>query len=289
MEASFIQVSKDLVNQYTIGSKSNVYTGLESLDNYIQGFQQGELILLADRPLVGKDAFINTLLINIGIKQKKKCLYTTNECSTETAKQRLLSGLSEIEDYKISKNKLSQTETDTLDSISKHSVFENIFITARKRFKLENVLEISRLLKTQNQLDFVIVDFYDFLGNFENANLSSLIKDCKKLAVELNIPILLAYKLNASVENGINWNLPHLALLNENENKILENVDLVLFLYRYDYYGFSEDENGNPTFGTIHILATKRYSETFQNLKFSYKKHCFKIEDFEVQNQGIET
>ena len=266
----------------TLGGLSS---GFYDLDSLTQGFQKSDLIIIAGRPSMGKTAFGLNIASNLIKISKLPILFFSLEMSKEQIMYRLLSMETNINQLKLKSGKLYQNDWVKLNKMIK--IFSKLpfFIDDSFNLSIQDIRsKIKTILFEQNEIGLIIIDYiqlmYDPKLKTENRvqELSNITRSLKTLAREFNIPIIALSQLNRSVENRIDKK-PILSDLRES-GSIEQDADLVIFLYRNNYYISNQSEEqtsqlielivakqrNGPT-GTIKLKFDEKYTK-FSNLKF---------------------
>ena len=220
---------------------SGLASGLYDLDVITQGFQKSDLIIIAGRPSMGKTAFGLNIAANILKNSKLPVLFFSLEMSKEQIMYRLLAMELGLNQMKLKSGRLSQNEWIKLSKIIK--IFSKLpfFIDDTFNLSVETIRsKIKTLLFEQNEIGLIIVDYIQLMqhSNSKTENrvkeLSQITRSLKTLAREFNIPIIALSQLSRNVENRIDKR-PILSDLRDS-GSIEQDADLVILLYRSDYY-----------------------------------------------------
>lgn len=216
-------------------------SGIEELDKTISGFKKGNLIILAGRPGMGKTSFAITVLRNLVFQQEKSCLLFSLEMSQEEMAQSLLAASTYV-----SNRALGNGEEIPADAYNRLAYFANQYMDKKlhicntAQLTVANIKSICRNIKAKHGLDFIIIDYLQLLSGPAQSRrnryeeVSSISRDLKNLAGELDVPILVLSQLNRRVEDRENKR-PLLYDLRES-GSIEQDADIVMFLYREKYY-----------------------------------------------------
>ena len=253
----------DLLNSPDADLYKGVPTGIKELDDTITGLNRSDLILLGARPGMGKTSFALNIARYAAIKANKKIAFFSLEMSKEQLASRLLSTEALVGGTKLRTGKLNEDEWIHLieagDILSKTQMYfdDNPSIT---------VGEMKAKIRRLKDVDLVIVDYLQLMnasGRIENRvqEISSITRNMKIMAKELNIPVLMLSQLARDSEKRTNHR-PVLSDLRDS-GSIEQDADIVLFLYREDYYQDSETPNENEDRNSGEcIIAKNRHGET---------------------------
>lgn len=225
-----------------------VSSGYEGLDDLLSGFKQGELLILAARPSMGKTALALNFLINVGLTHKKSVAFFSLEMTSQNLVDRILSTVGNIPMHKITKGQLeSQDFSEMGDAISQLGE-ANIFLDDKGVLTIPELKsKLRRLRIEQGQIDLVIIDYLQLMsgagGKYDGnrvQEISQISRGLKEIAKEISVPILALSQLSRNVESRIEKK-PQLSDLRES-GAIEQDADAVLMLYREDYYDPDTDK-----------------------------------------------
>ena len=237
-------------------------SGFYDLDSLTQGFQKSDLIILAGRPSMGKTAFVLNITENIIKNYKVPILFFSLEMSKEQLIYRLLSNETGISQTRLKIGNLYKEDWHELkESIQTYSRLP-LFIDDQANLTTQDIRsKIKKILFEQNKIGLIVIDYLQLLVNSklksENRvqELSQITRALKNIAKEFQIPIIALSQLSRNVENRINKR-PVLSDLRES-GSIEQDADLVLMLYRENYYNPTIEKNEKITPAEL-IIAKHR-------------------------------
>ena len=275
---------------------TGVPSGFTDLDRITGGWQKSDLVIIAARPAMGKTAFVLTCARNAAVDFQKPVVVFSLEMSSVQLVNRLISGETEIEQEKIRKGNLAEWEWQQLHSKIGRLTEAPLLIDDTPALNIFEFRAKCRRLKSQYDIQMVIVDYLQLMhgkgdggGGNREQEIGSISRALKSVAKELNVPVLALSQLSRAVENrpGQNGKRPLLSDLRES-GSIEQDADMVLFLYRPEYYGITEDEQGRSQAGIGEVIIAKhRNGETgIVPLRFigKYVKFADLEENFMPQN-----
>ncbi len=219
---------------------NKVNSGYTQIDEMLTGFKPGELIILAARPSMWKTAFALNVLTNIALEQKKSVAMLSLEMSVESIVDRIMSEVSWVPMYKISKWNLDNSDFAQMGEAMEKLSSANIFLDDKAWITVPMLKSKLRKLKIEKkELDLVIIDYLQlmhsttFLWN-RVQEISEISRGLKELAKELKVPILALSQLSRAVEQRVDKK-PQLSDLRES-GSIEQDADAVLMLHREEYY-----------------------------------------------------
>jgi replicative DNA helicase len=248
------------------GGLSGIATGLRDLDEKMGGLQSSDLIILAGRPAMGKSALATNIAYHIAKAYKAEhqtdgtvkvidggvaALFSL-EMSSEQLATRIISEQSGIPSERIRRGKITHDEFDRLVEVSQELQSLPLYIDATGGLTIAQVAARSRRLKRQRGLGLIVVDYLQLLaGSSRRAaegrvqEVSEITVGLKALAKELNVPVIALSQLSRQVENRDDKR-PQLADLRES-GSIEQDADVVLFIYREEYYLARKEPRPNTT------------------------------------------
>ena len=219
---------------------NKVNSGYTQIDEMLTGFKPGELIILAARPSMWKTAFALNVLTNIALEQKKSVAMLSLEMSKESIVDRIMSEVSWVPMYKISKWNLDNADFAQMGEAMEKLSTANIFLDDKAWITVPMLKSKLRKLKIEKkQLDLVSIDYLQLMHStvFQNnrvQEISEISRGLKELAKELQVPILALSQLSRAVESRVDKK-PQLSDLRES-GSIEQDADSVLMLHREEYY-----------------------------------------------------
>lgn len=237
-------------------------SGFYDLDSLTQGFQKSDLIILAGRPSMGKTAFVLNITENILKNYKVPIIFFSLEMSKEQLVYRLLANETGISQNRLKIGNLYKEDWQKIKaSITNYSCLP-LFIDDQSYMTTQDIRgKIKKILFEQNKIGLIIIDYLQLLlnSNLKSENrvqeLSQITRSLKNIAKEFQIPIIALSQLSRNVENRINKR-PVLSDLRES-GSIEQDADLVLMLYRENYYNLTKDNNEQITPAEL-IIAKHR-------------------------------
>lgn len=251
------------------GNLTGITTGFTELDFRTSGLQRSDLIILAARPSMGKTAFALNMAQHAAIKGGAKVMIFSLEMSREQLGQRMLSMESNVEIQKIRSGKLERSDWDhihiALDTLSK----ADIFIDDTPGINVMEIKNKCRRLKAEKGLDLIVIDYLQLMsmeGRTESRQqeISSLSRFLKQLAREMDCPVLVLSQLSRAPEQRTDHH-PVLADLRES-GAIEQDADIVLFLYRDEYYNPLTTEKPN----ICEVIIAKQRAGPTGNLELTW-------------------
>ncbi len=256
-------------------------TGFYDLDKATTGLHEGELIIVAARPGMGKTAFILNLACNAAFSTDKAVAIFNLEMSAEQLVNRMISSVGQIESDKLKTGMLGHNDWKRYNEALSELADTHIFIEDNAGITAPEIrAKCRRLAASETGLALIIIDYLQLVttgGRTESrqVEVSEISRSLKTMAMELKVPVIAVAQLSRSAERRES-NQPRLADLRES-GSIEQDADMVLFLNRQDYYENKTADNHQNIVPTDLIIAKHRRGETglFQ-LLFELDKSSFK-------------
>ncbi|MDA0973822.1 MAG: replicative DNA helicase [Bacteroidetes bacterium] len=265
---------------------SGVPSGFRDLDKITSGWQKSDMIVIAARPGMGKTAFVLSMARNIAVDHQRPVAVFSLEMSSVQLVQRLISSETEISSEKLRKGDLRPDEFQLIHSRIGKLSKAPLFIDDTPALSVFELRAKCRRLKQQHNIELVVIDYLQLMtaggdkGNREQ-EISTISRSIKSIAKELNIPVIALSQLNRSVETRGGDKKPQLSDLRES-GAIEQDADLVSFIYRPEYYGIEEYENGMPTKGVGEFIIAKHRNGALESVRLSFKNHLAKFTDLDA-------
>ena len=275
---------------------TGVPSGFPTLDKITYGWQPTDLIILAARPAVGKTAFALNLARNAALSASKPTpvAFFSLEMSSAQLVQRILSAEAEIFMEKIARGRLEEHEMKQLykkgiDRLAKAP----IFIDDTPALNIFELRAKCRRLKNKHNIGFIIIDYLQLMsgsGDNKNGNreqeISQISRALKGLAKELQVPIIALSQLSRAVESRKDGEkIPQLSDLRES-GAIEQDADMVMFLYRPEYYGITANEMGESNKGETHVKIAKHRNGSLDTVKLRALLHIQKFTEYGEDDFG---
>lgn len=243
-----------------------VPTGLIGLNRALNGFQRGDLILLAARPSMGKTALALNIARNAARANKVVAMFSL-EMSKEQLAKRLLSTESGVNSQAVSRGELDAQEMDELIDAMERLDGLRLYIDDTPGQTILEIRNKARRLAHEVGLDLIVIDYLQLMTGRRAENrqqeISEISRNLKGLARELDVPILALSQLSRSVELRAEKK-PQLSDLRES-GSLEQDADIVMFLYREEYYN---REESNENVAELIIAKNRNGPTTIIPLQF---------------------
>ncbi len=273
---------------------TGIPTGFTALDRVTSGWQKSDLVIIAARPGMGKTAFIVSAMRNAAVDFNKAVAIFSLEMSSIQLVNRLISAEAELESDKIKKGNLEDYEWEQLIHKTAKLSDAPIFIDDTPALTILELRAKARKLVAQHGVELIIIDYLQLMsgdnsrggggqGNREQ-EIAAISRSLKNIAKELNIPIIALSQLSRAVEVRGGDKRPQLSDLRES-GSIEQDADMVLFLYRPEYYGITADEDGNSVQGVGEVIIAKHRNGSLDTSKLKFIGKFTKFCDLDSGSQ----
>ena len=272
---SFTQLEQLYNKQHITG----VPTGFADLDFITAGLHKSDLVIVAARPAMGKSAFALNLATNAAVRYNTPVAIFSLEMSKEQMTNRILCSEAMVDSNKVRTGKVEDDDWQKLAEASGNLSQAQIFIDDTPGISVMEIRAKCRKMKLEKNIGMVVIDYIQLVqgsnrkGGSREQEISEISRSLKILAKEINVPVIALSQLSRSVEQRPDHR-PMLSDLRES-GAIEQDADIVMFLYRDDYYNpDSEKKNIAEVIlakhragstGTVELLWLGNYTK-FANL-----------------------
>ena len=266
------------------GNITGVSSGFRELDNLTAGLQNGELIIIAGRPSMGKTAFALNIAEHTALADENPVAIFSMEMSASSLAQRMISSLGRVNAHSIKTGQLEEKDWNRVDGAIQQIKNAPIYIDDTPSLTPIELRARARRIQREKGLSLIVIDYLQLMsvhGNKENraTEISEISRNLKALARELNIPIIALSQLNRSVEQRTDKQ-PQMSDLRES-GAIEQDADLIAFIYREEVYDPDTDKKGvalinvakqrNGSIGQFNLTFLGRYTR-FENWAPEYEQ-----------------
>ena len=266
---------------------SGVPTGIRAMDEKMGGWQKSDLVIIAARPGMGKTSFVLSIARNAAIEYHLPVAFFSLEMSATQLVHRLFAIESGISAERIAKGKLSDSEWIILmDKINKLNV-GNLIIDDTPALSIFDLRAKCRRLKHQHDIQLIIVDYLQLMqggdadskakGNREQ-EISYISRSLKALAKDLQVPVIALSQLSREVEKRAGTKRPQLSDLRES-GSIEQDADIVMFIYRPEYYKIDTFEDETLAQGLADIMIQKNRHGAVDDIRVRFQSQFTKFTD----------
>ena len=246
--------------QESAGGITGVATGFKDLDRMTTGLQKGELIIVAARPSMGKTSWILNVAQTAAIEHNTTVAIFSLEMSKEQLVQRFLCAEGRVDAQRLRRGKMSPDEYQRLAAAAGHLNTAPLWIDDSPGSTVLEMRAKARRLKSDTNLGLLVIDYMQLMsGNTRAENrvqeVSEISRGLKALARELEVPVVALSQLSRAPEQRTDRR-PLLSDLRDS-GSIEQDADLVMFLYRPEYYFGPVDKDGNSLEGKSELIVSK--------------------------------
>lgn len=261
------------------GEDKEKYKGIPSgfgmLDKYLTGLNKSDLILIGARPAMGKTSFALNLAQNISMGARKKCIVFSLEMTKEQLAERLLSAQAGVESQKLKTGELTNDEWVRLGNAA--GQFNDVELYLDDTSSI-TVPEIKSRIRRMKNVDAIIIDYLGLISSASKKEnrvqeVSEITRQLKMMAKDLNIPVICCAQLSRGTEGHGKNHKPQLADLRES-GSIEQDADIVLFLYREDYYrnDVAEDKQDDIDANKTELIVAKNRHGATGSIEMTFDK-----------------
>jgi len=271
---------------------NGVPSGFPSIDKVTQGWQKGDLVIIAARPSMGKTAFTLSMARNMAADYQQGVAFFSLEMPSIQLVNRLIVSETEIDHNTIKSGKLSDKEWEVLNDKVEKLYQAPIYIDDSASLSIFDLSAKCRRLKAKQKLDIIIIDYLqlmkaDVKGGNREQEVSMISRSLKQLAKELEIPVIALAQLNRGVELRTgSQKRPMLADLRES-GAIEQDADIIAFINRPERMGISEDENGNSTRGVAEFIIAKHRNGQTADINLRFRDQFARFEEWDTLGNVI--
>lgn len=270
-------MEKALENIEAMHVNKGISTGIPSpfpkLDELTAGFQKGDMILIAARPSMGKTTFALNLAEYAALREGKSVAIFSLEMSTEQLAYKLLCSEAGVDMNKMRQGELDDTDWDNIARATGPLSKARIYVDDSAGISVMEMKSKARRLKLEHGLDLIVIDYLQLMsgrGESRQQEVSEISRSIKLLAKELETPVITLSQLSRAPEQRVDHR-PMLSDLRES-GSIEQDADLVMFLYRDEYYNKENSEfpgiaeciiakQRNGPLGTVQLAWIGKHSK----------------------------
>ena len=253
---------------------TGIPTGFKDFDLKTAGLQNGDLIIAAGRPSMGKSAFVTSMAGYIAVEEKIPVAIFSLEMSKEQLMQRFLCAQAKVEINRVRTGFLAPSEWPILTNAAGKLSEAPIYIDDTPALNIFEIRSKARRMKAHHGIKLILVDYLQLIrgmrrGDNRQQEISDISQSLKALAKELNVPVIAVSQLSRAVESR-EGHRPKLSDLRES-GAIEQDSDVVCLLFREEYYKPTDENRGiadviiakqrNGPVGTIQLTFLKEYTK----------------------------
>ena len=263
---------------------SGVPSGFTQIDELTAGWQSTDLIIVAARPAMGKTAFTLSMARNIAVDSKIPVAFFSLEMSSIQLITRLISSETGISSDKLRTGKLADEEFERLHHKAQSLSEAPLYIDDTPSLSIFDLRAKARKMVSQHKVKIIFIDYLQLMtantsgkgvGNREQ-EISTISRNLKALAKELDLPIIALSQLSRNVESRLGHKRPQLSDLRES-GAIEQDADIVTFLYRPEYYKLDtwDDAEATSTANQAEFIVAKHRNGGLDNIRLQFINGVF--------------
>lgn len=248
---------------------TGVDTGFKAVNALTGGWQKPDLIIVAARPAMGKTAFVLACLRACGRSGKPAAIFSLEMSESQLIDRIIAQETRLCSAQDLQRGRLTEEQFKTLTILAGKFSHFKIFIDDTAGLSLSQLRSKAYKLKAQHDIQFIVIDYLQLMsgegGGNREQEISTISRGLKKIAKELDLPIIALSQLSRAVEQRGGDKRPQLSDLRES-GAIEQDADIVIFLHRPEYYGIMQDSSGNSTAGTAEVIFAKHRNGGLDNI-----------------------
>ncbi len=291
-----IQAKKKIEEIANREGLSGIPSGFEKVDKLTSGWQPSDLIIIAARPGMGKTALTLSMARNIAVEHNIPVAFFSLEMASVQLITRLISSETGLSSEKLRTGNLEKHEWEQLNVKVKGLEKAPLFIDDTPSLSIFDLRAKARRLSSQHGIKLIMIDYLQLMtaggsqkGGNREQEISTISRNLKALAKELNVPVIALSQLSRAVETRGGSKRPLLSDLRES-GAIEQDADIVSFIYRPEYYKIDEwdDEERTPTEGQAEFIVAKHRNGGLDEIRLKFVGHLGKFENLETFNYSGE-
>ena len=266
-----------------------IKTGFDDFDARFGGFRLSEFIVIGGRPAMGKTQFLVNLSLNISTTAP--VLYVTFDLSEFLLTARFISSVSEIPVGNILQHDLSEEQNNILSAIGNEFTKRRLLIHDSGNNSIAALKAHCQRQIRENGVQVIVVDYLQLMNSYKHRNnreleVSYISRELKNMAKENNICVIASSQLSRAAEgrSGFYGKRPLLSDLRES-GAIEQDADKVLFIHRPEYYGITEDSQGNSLINWAEIIVAKNRNGCLGDFYLSRDNNFTNFRNFKFKKE----
>src|SRR5688572_1814624 len=259
-------------------------TGFFDMDDMLNGLQNGEMIIVAARPSMGKTALAMNLVEGIAAERSMPCAIFSLEMSKQQLAQRMLCSRGKIDSHKLRRGMLQSHEYAHLANVVGQLAKAPVWVDDSAGLTPLELRAKARRLKMQHDIKCIMIDYMQLMDNpgpeSRQQQISEISRAIKAVAREINVPVIALSQLNRASE-GRDGHRPRISDLRES-GSIEQDADVIALLHREDYYRMSEPDFQPDNIAEV-IIAKQRNGPT-GTVKLTFLNKTTRFENLSTAN-----
>tara|TARA_R100000935_G_scaffold14034_1_gene28265 strand:+ start:34872 stop:36428 length:1557 start_codon:yes stop_codon:yes gene_type:complete len=285
-----IQAKKKIQEIANREGLSGIPSGFDKVDKLTSGWQPSDLIIIAARPGMGKTALTLSMARNVAVEHNIPVAFFSLEMSSVQLITRLISSETGLSSEKLRTGNLEKHEWEQLNVKVNGLEKAPLFIDDTPSLSIFDLRAKARRLSSQHGIKLIMIDYLQLMtaggsqkGGNREQEISTISRNLKALAKELNVPVIALSQLSRAVETRGGSKRPLLSDLRES-GAIEQDADIVSFIYRPEYYKIEEwdDEERSPTDGQGEFIVAKHRNGGLDEIRLKFVGHLGRFENLET-------
>lgn len=282
------RVIEELKQLRTMRGVTGIETGFTLLDRMTNGFQRGDLIILAARPAMGKSALALNFASQVARRNEGAVAIFSLEMPSDSMMKRLLSAESSVYADKLRSGKMTNEEMSRLYEAGSRLSERKIFIDDTSSIKVSQIFSKCRKLKSEHgSISLVVIDYLQLItgtrADSRQQEVSDISRNLKILAKEMECPVIALSQLSRKVEERTDHE-PQLSDLRES-GSIEQDADIVMFLYRSNYY--DKDKEATEETEAVDLSLAKHRNGGIGKIQLAFEKNISKFTNLQSSGDDI--
>ncbi len=286
--SEFVNMVMEDLDKPKINGLTGIATGNASLDRATGGWQNSDLVIIAARPAMGKTALMLQIASSAAINQLPTLIFSL-EMSGIQLTRRLMASQSEIHLSKISNRDLSEEDRIQLANTIGPLYGATLSIDDSPALTINKLRAKCIREKEKKGIKLIVIDYLQLMlgdakkGGNREQEIGQISRGLKAIAKELDVPVIALSQLSRAVETRAGGHKrPMLSDLRES-GSIEQDADMVCFLYRPEYYGLTEDDEGRSTEGICEVIIAKFRNGQTDTVPLKFAGSIMKFTDLEEE------
>lgn len=285
-----IQAKKKIEEIANREGLSGIPSGFTQVDKLTSGWQPSDLVIIAARPGMGKTALTLSMARNMAVEHEIPVAFFSLEMSSVQLITRLISSETGLSSEKLRTGNLEKHEWEQLNVKVKGLEKAPLYIDDTPSLSIFDLRAKARRLSSQHGIKLIMIDYLQLMtaggsqkGGNREQEISTISRNLKALAKELNVPVIALSQLSRAVETRGGSKRPLLSDLRES-GAIEQDADIVSFIYRPEYYKIDEwdDEERTPTAGQAEFIVAKHRNGGLDEIRLKFVGHLGRFENLET-------
>jgi len=282
------EIFEQVINTMIKAKKQDGLIGVPSsytaLDRLTGGFKPTDFIVIGGRPGMAKSSFVGCIAKNVAVQFKKPVAIFSLEMSSLQFMQRMVSAEAEVELDHIIHGTYEDYHFQKIGDLTSKLAAAPIFIDDTAGLSILELRAKARRMKAEHGIELIIIDYLQLMKGDKEGNreqeIASISRALKILAKELQIPVIAIVTISRACETRGGDKRPQLSDIRES-GSIDFDADLVMFLYRAEYYKIMQYEDGTPTQGAMEVIIAKNRNGACDTVQLKFMGKYSKVSDFD--------